>query len=101
MLSAVKKHFIKADAEAIWAIWMLRLLSERLFKGIEDDYLPSAVSKMLPVLKLSKNSLTSLIGMVGSDQSASASAVKQSISMHQCVFGSTTFMASLINRLMV
>ncbi|MCL1914169.1 MAG: hypothetical protein FWG10_09920 [Eubacteriaceae bacterium] len=72
LLASLKKHFTEADTEAIWAISMLRLVFECPFSDIEDKYLSSIMSKMLPGLELSKKSIKSLIDKVGADRGACA-----------------------------
>ena len=79
MRETLGKHFEKKVAEQVWAISISRLISPCPFRRVEEHYQTSWMSKMLPNLPLSKNSITNLIDHVGNNRSKCAAYMRDTL----------------------
>jgi len=64
----LSNHFDERIAQQIWAVSISRLISPCPFRRVEEHYLSSWMSEMLPNLPLSKSSITNLIDHVGNNR---------------------------------
>jgi transposase len=77
LLTGLRDHFDRPEADAIWAMAMLRLAKPCPFRRIGERYETSWMSKLLPGLHLSKTSVTTLLRNVGANREACAGFMRE------------------------